>query len=87
MRAVLQILKAGWKVTRVNPRGTSSYCPRCTKRGRKVRTYNSTEPNKRGRCFYCAHCDYRADFDCIGAINIYRMYRETSWKIYWLSSA
>lgn len=79
--------RSGWKVTRVNPRGTSSYCPRCTKRGRKVRTYNSTEPNEYGRCFYCAHCGYRADRDCIGAINIYRMHQEKSRKIYWLSSA
>jgi len=80
-------IRSGWKVKKVNPRGTSSYCPRCAKRGRKVINYTSIEQNDYGRCFYCPHCHYRADRDYIGALNIYRMYREKARKIYWLSSA
>lgn len=64
----------GWKVHRVNPRGTSSYCPRCGGKGLKVRSSKSVVQNNYGRQFYCPHCHYRADRDYIGALNIYRMF-------------
>ena len=64
----------GWKVHRVNPHGTSSYCPRCGCKGLKVRSSTSLLQDNYGRQFYCPHCHYRADRDYVGALNIYRMF-------------
>ena len=64
----------GWKLKRVNPRGTSSYCPRCTTKGLKVSSPDSITQNSYGRHFYCSHCQFRADRDYVGAVNVYRVF-------------
>jgi len=66
----------GIKVVRVNPRWTSSYCPRCGAKGEKISEPRSRQVIKRGRFFYCAACTYVADRDYIAAVNIYRVYQE-----------
>ncbi|MFX0066372.1 MAG: zinc ribbon domain-containing protein, partial [Candidatus Hermodarchaeota archaeon] len=66
----------GIKVTRVNPRGTSSSCPRCGAKGLKITEPTTTAEGPKGRFFYCPPCHYTADRDYIAAINIFRMYRQ-----------
>jgi putative transposase len=70
----------GIRIIRVNPRWTSSYCPRCGARGEKISDSRSRQVIKRGRCFYCAACGYLADRDYIAALNIYRVYQERQKK-------
>ena len=53
---------------------TSSYCPRCGLKGQKVDTTTATKENATGRCFYCPHCEFRADRDYVGALNVYRVF-------------
>lgn len=65
----------GIKVVTVPARGTSSYCPRCGKKGRKVATSTAKKTITTGRCFWCPRCNYRADRDYIGALNVYRVFR------------
>lgn len=57
---------------KVNPWGTSTYCPRCTARGNKVQGPNNLTPTKLGRWFICPECHFSAERDYIAAINIYR---------------
>ncbi len=72
---VFKAKQHGLEVIAVNPAFTSSYCPRCTKMGLKIRepAFKLVEP--KGRYFYCPHCHYCADRDYVGALNIYRVYR------------
>lgn len=60
---------------KVNPWVTSSYCPRCGKRGKKVRSSNDLTEISVGRFFYCPSCGFKADRDYIAALNIYRVSR------------
>jgi IS605 OrfB family transposase len=68
--------RVGIKLVRVNPRWTSSYCPRCGVKGEKIREPRSRQVITRGRFFQCRACCYLADRDYIAAINIYRVYQE-----------
>lgn len=77
----------GIKVKTVNPRGTSSYCPRCGKKGNKIKDPESKKVNNLGRYFYCANCCFLGDRDYIGSLNIYRLYRSYTQKKYSLSSS
>lgn len=45
----------------VNPRGTSRTCPPCGKEARE---------NRRGEVFCCVRCNYTADADFVGSVNI-----------------
>ncbi|MFX1466009.1 MAG: RNA-guided endonuclease InsQ/TnpB family protein [Promethearchaeota archaeon] len=77
----------GIKIVRVNPRWTSSFCPRCGAKGEKIRDPRSCQAIKRGRFFYCTGCCYLADRDYIAAINIYRVYQENRKKRFSLKHA
>ena len=77
----------GIKVTRVNPRGTSSYCPRCGAKGLKITEPTNKTEDPKGRFFYCPHCNYTADRDYIAAINIFRMYQQQRKKKFSLINA
>jgi transposase len=66
---------AGLYFFKVNPWGTSSYCPRCGIRGLKVRAPNDFTISKKGRFFHCPSCRFNADRDYVGALNIYRVFR------------
>ncbi len=77
----------GIKIHRVSPRWTSSYCPRCGQKGRKIIDSRSMRFNKRGRMFHCLSCSYLADRDYIAAINIYRMSQAQRKKRYSLKYA
>ena len=57
----------------VNPWGTSSFCPRCGKKGKKVRSPNDLRETSIGRIFFCLSCGFNADRDYIAALNIYRV--------------
>ncbi|MFX0064971.1 MAG: RNA-guided endonuclease TnpB family protein [Candidatus Hermodarchaeota archaeon] len=77
----------GIKVTRVNPRGTSSYCPRCGAKGLKITEPTHKTEGPKGRFFYCPHCHYTADRDYIAAVNIFRMYHQQRKKRFSLINA
>ena len=77
----------GIMVETVPPYGTSSYCPRCGKKGRKVRSPLSYIENKKGRHFWCPYCQYCADRDYIGALNIYRVFRLPKKQRYFIKQA
>ena len=66
----------GIRIVRVNPRWTSSYCPRCGAKGEKISDPRRRYALKSGRFFYCDACSYLADRDYIAAVNIYRVYHE-----------
>jgi transposase len=66
----------GIRIVRVNPRWTSTYCPRCGAKGKKTSDSRTRQAIKRGRFFHCTSCSYLADRDYIAAINIYRVYQE-----------
>jgi putative transposase len=68
--------RVGVKVIRVNPRWTSTFCPRCGAKGEKISDPRSRHAIKGGRFFYCDACSYIADRDYIAALNIYRLYQE-----------
>jgi len=72
----------GLRIKRVLARWTSSYCPRCGRKGNKIRDPSSKIVFKAGRFFYCPFCRYSADRDYIGSINIYRVYQEQRKKRY-----
>ena len=65
----------GIQIVAVNPAYTSTYCPRCSKKGFKIRESAFKWIDPKGRYFYCPHCQYCADRDYVGALNIYRVYR------------
>ena len=77
----------GIRVVTVPAYWTSSYCPRCGKKGKKVATTSSTTLYKAGRFFWCPHCQFRADRDYIGALNVYRVYLLPARKRYQLATA
>ncbi|MFQ5980363.1 MAG: RNA-guided endonuclease InsQ/TnpB family protein [Candidatus Heimdallarchaeota archaeon] len=77
----------GIKIRRVNPRWTSSYCPRCGQMGLKITDARSMKEDKRGRMFHCPSCSYIADRDYIAALNIYRVFQEHPKKHYSLKHA
>ncbi|MFW9990656.1 MAG: RNA-guided endonuclease InsQ/TnpB family protein [Candidatus Odinarchaeota archaeon] len=66
----------GIVVKQVNPRGTSSYCPRCAVRGLKITDPATKKVDEKGRFFHCPSCGFTADRDYTGALNIYRVYRD-----------
>ena len=68
--------RLGINLVRVNPRWTSSFCPRCGAKGEKISDPRARQVIKSGRFFYCGSCTYLADRDYIAAINIYRVYQE-----------
>ncbi|MHA2307327.1 MAG: zinc ribbon domain-containing protein [Candidatus Hodarchaeales archaeon] len=72
--------RVGIRLTRVLAWWTSSYCPRCGHKGRKIRDPDSNFDSKEGRFFSCLQCQYSADRDYIGSLNIYRMYQEQRQK-------
>ncbi|MFX0090355.1 MAG: zinc ribbon domain-containing protein [Candidatus Hodarchaeota archaeon] len=71
----------------MNPRGTSSYCPRCGAKGLKITEPTAKTEDPKGRFFYCPHCNYAADRDYIAAINTFRMYQQQKKKKYNLINA
>jgi transposase len=79
--------KIGIHVTTVPAHWTSTYCPRCSKKGKKVATPCSIKGNDRGRFFWCPHCQFRGDRDYIGALNVYRVYLLPKKKRYQLTTA
>jgi IS605 OrfB family transposase len=79
--------RIGLKVKRVSARWTSSYCPRCGAKGQKVTDPLNQFKSKKGRFFSCPACGYMADRDYVGAVNIYRMFREHQHKRYSLRFA
>jgi len=79
--------KIGIRVTTVPAHWTSTYCPRCGKKGKKTTTTSSTKANKKGRFFWCPHCQFRGDRDYIGALNVYRVYLLPKKKRYKLATA
>ncbi len=64
--------ETGLVLQKVCPWGTSSHCPRCTNKGRKVKGPNNLVEDDRGRWFQCSHCGFTADRDYIAVVNIYR---------------
>ena len=90
--ALYEILKYktkrfGIKIVRVNPRWTSSYCPRCGAKGAKISEPRTRQVLKTGRFFYCEACSYLADRDYIAAVNIYRVYQERRKKCFGIKHA
>ena len=79
--------RCGMKLARVNPRWTSSFCPRCGAKGEKISDPRTRQVIKRGRFFYCGACSYLADRDYIAAVNIYRVYQEKRNKRFSLKQA
>jgi IS605 OrfB family transposase len=79
--------KLGIHVITVPAYWTSTYCPRCGKKGKKIATPCSTKANDRGRFFWCPHCQFRGDRDYIGALNVYRVYLLPKKERYKLATA
>ena len=79
--------KIGIHTVTVPAHWTSSYCPRCSKKGKKVDTTRSTKTNEKGRFFWCPYCQFRADRDYIGALNVYRVYLLPKKQRYKLATA
>jgi len=77
----------GIRIVRINPRWTSTFCPRCGAKGEKISDPRSRHVIKRGRFFHCASCNYLADRDYIAAINIYRVYQEHRKKRFSIKNA
>jgi IS605 OrfB family transposase len=66
----------GISIIRINPRWTSTFCPRCGAKGEKISDPGTRHALTRGRFFQCTSCCYLADRDYIAAVNIYRVYQE-----------
>jgi putative transposase len=79
--------RVGIKIIRINPRWTSSYCPRCGAKGAKISEPRNRQARKTGRFFYCDAYSYLADRDYITAVNIYRVYQERRNKRFSLKQA
>ncbi|MHA2298899.1 MAG: RNA-guided endonuclease InsQ/TnpB family protein [Candidatus Hodarchaeales archaeon] len=79
--------KVGIRVITVPAYWTSSYCPRCGKKGKKVATTRSKKAIKTGRFFWCPHCHFRGDRDYTGALNVYRVYLLPKKQRYRLATA
>jgi IS605 OrfB family transposase len=84
---VYKAKRLGIQVKRVLARWTSSYCPRCGQKGRKLSDPCRQIIFKQGRFFLCPFCQYSADRDYIGALNIYRMFQEQQRRRYRLRCA
>jgi len=59
-----EAVEKGLQVAKVNPRGTSSICPRCD--GRLIEVGH--------RVLVCKRCRFTGNRDVIAAINMYRRY-------------
>ncbi|MFX0114507.1 MAG: zinc ribbon domain-containing protein, partial [Candidatus Hodarchaeota archaeon] len=79
--------KVGIRVKRITPHWTSTYCPRCGHKGKKITEPIAKIPERTGRFFACSHCGFTADRDYIAALNIYRMSQEQRKKRYRLKNA
>jgi IS605 OrfB family transposase len=77
----------GIKIRRVSPRWTSSYCPRCGQKGRKIADARMRKQNPEGRMFHCPACGFFADRDYSAALNVYRMFHEQGQQRYTLTHA
>jgi putative transposase len=77
----------GIRIVRINPRWTSTFCPRCGTKGEKISDPRSRHAITRGRFFQCSACSYLADRDYFAAINIYRVYQELRKKRFSLKQA
>ena len=62
----------GVGVERVNPWGTSRYCPRCGERGETVKAPDDHTACRHGGHFHCPECGYECDRDVVGAVNVGR---------------
>ncbi|PSQ17000.1 transposase [Halobacteriales archaeon QS_8_69_26] len=68
----------GIDVERVNPWGTSRYCPRCGERGRTVKAPDDHTECRHGGHFHCPACGYECDRDVVGALNVGRKHLSES---------
>ena len=68
----------GVNVERVNPWGTSRYCPRCAERGETVKAPDDHTACRHGGHFHCPECGYECDRDVVGAINVGRKHLSES---------
>lgn len=75
------------QIKRVSARWTSTYCPRCGKKGKKIVDSNSQIVDPRSRCFLFSVCGFTADRDYIDELNIYRMYEQTQENLFKLYTA
>jgi|GEM_PF-3439805 len=66
--------RVGIAFVRVSEKGTSRTCPRCGSEGKLIKSYNVFKECKNGRVFYCPRCEYRADRDYVGALNIFKKF-------------
>ncbi|NVL92119.1 MAG: IS200/IS605 family element transposase accessory protein TnpB [Desulfobacterales bacterium] len=64
--------QVGLQLLKVNPWQTSTICPRCGQRGKKIKDPTSHIEKKTGRFFSCTHCGFQADRDYIATLNVYR---------------
>lgn len=62
------------KIKLTNPYNTSRTCPRCGKKGTTIKAPDNKKTTKTGGHFYCPKCNYQADRDYIGALNIARSF-------------
>ena len=79
--------KYGIKIERINPKYTSSYCPRCGCKGHKIRDPKIKKQDTKGRFFSCPNCSFMADRDYNAALNIYRVFLNTKQKKYTIFQA
>ena len=77
----------GIKIQLVNPRGTSSYCPRCGSKGTKIIDSKSKKESQLGRYFHCKCCLFTGDRDYVGALNVYRLSESYLHKKFSLASS
>jgi IS605 OrfB family transposase len=68
----------GIDVERVNPWGTSRYCPRCGERGETVKAPDDHTACRHGGHFHCPECGYECDRDVVGAVNVGRKHLSES---------
>jgi putative transposase len=64
----------GLAVATVNPWGTSRHCPRCGERGETVNAPTDHTTCRHGGHFHCPACEFEADRDYVGAVNVGRKY-------------
>ncbi|RDV82056.1 RNA-guided endonuclease InsQ/TnpB family protein [Ammonifex thiophilus] len=75
----------GIKVVPVPPGGTSSICPRCLEKGKRVKSPGEPEEKDSGSWFVCPSCGYSADRDYVGSLNVgrfgFRLKRPLSYRV------
>ena len=64
----------GIRVAVVDAWKTSKYCPRCGEEGYHIKAPQLLKPYSGGAYFFCPNCNYRADRDYVGALNVGRAY-------------